>query len=227
MPLGTFDKLLPWTGALAGVAWIGATALRHTSARDVPGGASAQFITGHLGLNYGSQACLVLMGICLLFFATSLRNLLRSGEAQEGTYSNIAYGGLVVAAAGVSQMVVWGWAEMNGAADAGDQAAVHVLDYGSYFAWAGMGIGLAAALVAAGLGGIRSTMLPKWFAGVSVVLGALGALGNAGIPPGGLVTYILLPLWLVVAATVVARRQRSATSSPDLMATVSAGSERG
>jgi hypothetical protein len=27
-------------------------------------------------------------------------------------------------------MVMWGWAQINGAADAHDQTAVHVLDYG-------------------------------------------------------------------------------------------------
>ena len=35
-----------------------------------------------------------------------------------------------------------------------------------------------------------------------------GALGNAGIPPGGLVTYLLLPFWLLTASVVIAKRQR-------------------
>ena len=210
MPLSTLEKFLPWTGVVAGGAWLGATLLKRTSPEDIAGGATAHVINTHLGVNYGSQACLVIMGIALLFFATAVRNLLRSGEAREATYSSIAYGGLIVAVAGVAQMVMWGWAEVNGAADAHDQAAVHVLDYGGYFTWAGMGIGLAAALVAVGLGGLHNAVLPRWFALVSIVLGVLGALGNAGIPPGGLVTYLLLPLWLGVAAVVIARRQRIA-----------------
>lgn len=208
MPLSTFERVLPWTGAVAGVAWVGFTLLRHTSPHDVAGGATTQVIRDDLIRNYGSQACLVVMGVALIFFAGSLRTLLRSGESREATYSAVAHGGLLVAAAGVAQMLVWGWAEINGAADAQDQAALHVLDYGAYFAWAGLGIGLSAALVATGLGGLRSAMLPRWFAVVSLVLGVLGALGNAGIPPGGLVTYLLLPLWLLAAAAVIARSQR-------------------
>lgn len=36
------------------------------------------------------MACLVVMGIALLFFATAVRNLLRSGEGREATYSSVA-----------------------------------------------------------------------------------------------------------------------------------------
>jgi hypothetical protein len=45
-----------------------------------------------------------------------------------------------------------------------------------------------------------------------VVCGVLGALGNAGIPPGGLVTYVLLPFWLIAASVVIAR---STNRAPD------------
>ena len=43
-----------------------------------------------------------------------------------------------------------------------------------------------------------------------MVLGVLGALGNAGIPPGGLVNYVLLPFWLIAASIVVDRSTRRA-----------------
>jgi hypothetical protein len=210
MTLTTFERLLPWSGAVAGLCWIGQAFLLTSSSTDTPGSAATQVIHDHLGLNYAGQGCLVLMGIALLFFATAVRNLLRSGEAREATYSNVAFGGWVVVVAGLSQMVTWNWALINGAADAGDDAAVHVLGYGSYFGWAGVGIGLATAFVATGWGGIRSSVLPKWFAVLTVVLGVLGALGDAGIPPGGLVNYLLLPFWLIGASVVVARSsQRS------------------
>ena len=113
---------------------------------------------------------LVLMGIALLFFATAVRNLLRSSEAREATYSSIAYGGWIVVVAGLGQMVVLTWAMINGAADTGDDAALHVLSYSGYFGFAGMGIGIATAFLAIGLGGIRNAVLPKWFAIATVVL---------------------------------------------------------
>ena len=208
MPLSRFEKLLPWSGVVAGLCWIGHDALKKMYAKDEPGGATTEAIRGNLGVNYGSVACLVVMGIALLFFATAVRNLLRSGEAREATYSSVAYGGFIVIVAGVSQMVTWDWALVNGAAEAQDDAALRTLSYAAYFGWAGMGVGLATALLACGLGGLRNAVLPTWFAVTTIVLGVLSALGNAGVPPGGLVTYVLLPFWLGAAAIIVARRQR-------------------
>jgi len=211
MPLITFEKLMPWSGAVAGLCWIGQDALRKMYTKDVPGAATTGVIHDHLSLNYASQGCLVLMGIVLLFFATAVRNLLRSGEGREATYSSVAYGGWVIVVAGLSQMVAWNWGLINGAADAGDDAALRSLSYVAYFGWAGMGIGLATAFVALGVGGIRNAVLPRWFATITIVLGVLGALGDAGIPPGGLVSYVLLPLWLVAASFIIARSHKRAS----------------
>jgi hypothetical protein len=221
MPLTTSERLLPWSGAVAGLCWIGQDLLQNMQPHDKPGAATTAVIHDHLALNYGMQGCLVLMGIALLFFATAVRNLLRSGEAREATYSSVAYGGWVVVVAGLSQMVMWNWGLINGAADAGDDVALGSLSYVGYFGWAGMGIGLAAAFIATGLGGTRSAVLPRWFSILTVVLGVLGALGDAGIPPGGLVTYVLLPFWLIVASVVVARSARR-TAGPTQRALVTA-----
>ncbi|GAB7003042.1 hypothetical protein JCM18899A_05130 [Nocardioides sp. AN3] len=207
----TLDRLLPWSGAVAGLCWIGQAVLQKTSPHDVPGAATTRVIEDHLGLNQGAQGCLVIMGIALLCFATAVRNLLRSGEAGEGTYSSIAYAGWVVVVAGLSQMVTWNWGLFNGAADAGDDAALRALSYVSYFAWAGIGIGLATAFIATGLGGVRNAVLPRWFAILTVVMGALAALGDAGIPPGGLVNYLGLPFWLIGASVMVARSRTRST----------------
>lgn len=213
MSRGTFEKLLPWTGVVAGGAWVGHDLLARMYSADSPGKATAAMIRDHLAWNYASQACLVVMGVALLFFAAAVRNLLRSGEAREATYSTVAYGGWVLAAAGVAQMVMWNWGLINGAADAKDDAALHVLSYMQYFGWAGMGVGLATGFIAIGLGGLRNAVLPKWFAALSIVLGVLGALGNAGIPPGGLVNYLLLPFWLLTASIVISWRQRARAAS--------------
>lgn len=208
--LSKFERLLPWSGVIAGLCWIGHDLLARTDTTDAPGAASTAVIHDNLGVNYAAVGSLVLMGIALLFFATAIRNLLRSSEAREATYSSIAYGGWIVVVAGLGQMVASSWAMINGAADAEDDAALHVLSYAGYFGFAGMGIGIATAFLAVGLAGIRNAVLPKWFAIATVVLGVLSALGNAGIPPGGLVNYLLLPFWLIAAAVIVARRQNSA-----------------
>lgn len=214
MPLDTFEKYLPWSGAVAGLCWVGHDLFQRTSTRDEPGAATAEVVRAHLVTNYASVACLVLMGVSLLFFAAVVRNLLRSREPQEATYSSIAYGGWLVTVAGISQMVVWDWGLINGAADAGDDTALQALSYVHYFSWAGMGIGLATAFIAMGWGGLRCAALPRWFSVLTIGLGLLGALGNAGIPPGGLVTYLLLPIWLLAASFVVGKRLRGDTERP-------------
>ncbi len=219
MPLSTFERWLPWTGAIAGLAWIGQGVLFRVDAKDSPGKATTAIIHDHLALNHGAVGCLVIMGIALVFFATALRSQLRSGEAREATYSNVAYGGLLLASAGLSQMVMWNWGLINGAADAKDDAALHVLSFVGYFGFAGMGIGLASTLIACGLAGLNNAVLPRWFSIVTLVMGVLSALGGAGIPPGGLVNYVLLPFWLIAAAVIVANRQRAAAAGQSLVAT--------
>ncbi len=213
MPLSTFERFLPWTGAIAGFAWIGQSFLFRVDAADNPGRATTAMIHDHLALNYAAVGCLVIMGIALVFFATALRSHLRSAEAGESTYSSIAYGGLLLASAGLSQMVMWNWGLINGAADAKDDAALHVLSFVGYFGFAGMGIGLATALLATGLAGLSNAVLPRWFAIVTLVMGVLSALGDAGIPPGGLVNYLLLPFWLIATAVILARRQDGPTTA--------------
>jgi hypothetical protein len=220
MSLNTFERLAPWSGAVAGLCWIGQMSLLKTGVRDEPGAASSAVIRDHLFLNYGAQACLVLMGVALLVFATTVRELLDSGSHGGRPYSQLAYGGWIAVVAGISQMVVWNWALVNGAADARDDVAVRTLGFGSYFSWAALGIGLATAFVAMGFGGLRSTVLPRWFAILTIVLGVLGALGDAGIPPGGLVNYLLLPFWLMGASVLVARgRARAFAPSARELAT--------
>jgi hypothetical protein len=209
MPLSTFEKFLPWSGALAGVAWIAQDALANLYSSDKPGRGSVKVMEANVALNVGSLSCLVIMGVALLFFATAVRNLLRSGEASEASYSSVAYGGWLTVSAALAQMAVWNKGLMSAAED-GDQAAAHVLSHAQYFGWLGMGVGIATAFLAMGLGGLRSAALPRWFAVTTTCLGVLALLGACSIPPGGLVNYVLLPFWLIAASVIISRRQVAA-----------------
>ena len=165
-------------------------------------------IHDHLALNHRAVGCLVIMGIALVFFATALRSQLRSGEAREATYSNVAYGGLLLASAGLSQMVMWNWGLINGAADAKDDAALHISQLRGLLRLRRHGYRSGDTFIACGLAGLNNAVLPSWFSIVTLVMGVLSALGGAGIPPGGLVNYVLLPFWLIAAAAILARRQK-------------------
>lgn len=219
MPLSKFEKFLPWSGVIAGLAWISQDALARMYSSDLPGRASVDITNGHVGLNLGSLACLVVMGVSLLFFATAVRNLFRSGEANEATYSSVAYGAWITVSAALAQMAVWDKALMS-AADDHNAGALHTLSYAQYFGWLGMGVGIGTAFIAMGLGGVRNAVLPRWFAITTIVLGVLGLLGACSIPPGGLVNYLLLPFWLIAAAVIIARRQKAAAESPERVAVV-------
>ncbi len=220
MPRSKFERFLPWTGAIAGAAWIGQMFLFQTGDQDSPGTMTTAVIRDHLALNYAAIGCLVVMAIALVFFGTALRSHLRAGEARESTYSSIVSGGLLLVAAGLSQMVMWNWGLINGAADAKDDQALGILSFVGFFGFAGMGIGIATTFLGAGLAGLANAVLPRWFAILTLVLGVLSALGTAGIPPGGLVNYLLLPLWLIAAAIILARRQGEADLSLSLMGSV-------
>ncbi|MCW2606353.1 MAG: hypothetical protein JWO60_1046 [Frankiales bacterium] len=209
MPLSTFEKLLPWSGAVAGVAWIAQDGLAHLYSSDAPGRGSVQVIDARSALNVGSLSCLVVMGVALLFFATAVRNRLRSGEGGEATFSSVAYGGWLTVSAALAQMAV-GTKGLLSAAEDGDQAAAHALSYTQYFGWLGMGVGISAAFLALGLGGVRNAVLPRWFAATTTCLGVLALLGACSIPPGGLINYVLLPFWLIAASVVLSRRQDTA-----------------
>jgi len=212
MPLSKFEKFLPWSGVIAGLAWIGQDALAHMYTKDLPGRGSVSVTNTHTALNTASLSCLVLMGVALLFFATAVRNLLRSGEAREATYSSVAYAAWITVSAALAQMALWDKALLS-AADDKNSGAIQTLSYAQYFGWLAMGVGVATAFIAMGLGGVRSAVLPKWFAVTTLVLGVLALLGACSIPPGGLVNYLLLPFWLIAAAIIMARRQRDAADT--------------
>lgn len=208
MPLNTFEKLLPWSGLVAGMCWIGQASTPTGYPKDVPGGADVTRIVDDTVWITLHTSLLVLMGVALLVFATAVRNLLRSGESREATYSSVAYGAWITVSAALAQMALQSKAMMDAGND-GSDVAVQALSYLNYFGWLAMGVGIATAFLAFGLGGLATSVLPRWFAIVTIVLGAFALLGACAIPPGGLVNYLLLPFWLIAASVIMAKRQRT------------------
>ncbi|GAB3840208.1 hypothetical protein ACFPIJ_33985 [Dactylosporangium cerinum] len=199
MPTSTFEKLLPWTGAAAGLLW--ATHMFAATAPDDPTDPAAVAVIGDaVARNYVAGFALFVAALMLLFFAAAARRALRSGEAGESTYSSVAHGGLLVAAAGFGGLGVLQIAVTN-AADAGDATATATLGQLTLVGWLPALVGFVAAFWGTGLGGLRNATLPKWFAIATIVLGAAGVLG-----PAAMVVYLLLPLWLIAASVVTAAR---------------------
>jgi hypothetical protein len=203
MPLSTFEKFLPWTGALAGVLW--AAQMFAATAPDDPADPRAVAVIGDaVALNFVAGFALLLGALMLLFFAAAARRSLRSGEAGESTYSSVAFGGLLVAAAGFGGLGILQIALTN-AARAHDAAATATIGQLTLVGWTPALVGLVAAFWGVGLGGLRNATLPKWFAVATIVLGVAGVLG-----PAAMVVYLLLPLWLVAASVVTAAHRAPA-----------------
>jgi hypothetical protein len=207
MPLSTFEKFLPWTGALAGILW--AVQMFAAKSPDDPADPKAATVIGDaVAQNYVAGFALLAGALMLVLFAASARRSLRSGEAGESTYSSVAHGGLLVAGTGFGLLGIVQIALTN-AAKADDAAATATIGQLALIGWLPALVGLVAAFWGLGLGGLRNATLPKWFAIITVVLGVVGVLG-----PLAMVVYLLLPLWLVAASAVIA--SRSAARKPQL-----------
>jgi len=198
MPLSTFEKFLPWTGAAAGVLW-GVQLFAARSPDDPADPDAVAVIGGAVTRNHVAGFALLVASLMLVFFAAAARRSLRSGEAGESTYSSVAHGGLLVAAAGFGLLGAVQIALTN-AAQAENAAGVATIGQLALIGWLPALAGLVAAFWGLGLGGLRTATLPKWFAVVTVVLGVVGVLG-----PLAMAVYLLLPLWLIAASAVTAR----------------------
>lgn len=214
MPHSTFEKFLPWTGALAGILW--AVQMFTAKATDDPADPTAvTVVRDATAQNYVAGFALLAAALMLVFFAAAARRSLRSGEAGESTYSSVAHGGLVVAAVGFGLLGVVQIALTN-AAKAHDTAATATIGQLALIGWLPALVGLVAAFWGLGLGGLRHATLPKWFAIVTVVLGVVGVLG-----PLAMVVYLLLPLWLIAASAVTATRSATVVSGSSPVSSVS------
>ncbi|HEY5456645.1 MAG TPA: hypothetical protein VIJ96_14350 [Acidothermaceae bacterium] len=205
MTVSKFERFLPWTGCVAGLLWAVWLIVAKTPDHPASAGAMA-LVTRAAGRDYVAGFALLFGALMLVFFAAQARKSLRSGEAGESTYSSVAHGGLVMAAAGFGLLGVVEIALVN-AAKAHDAGATDALGQIVMVGWLPALVGLVAAFWGLGLGGLRTATLPRWFAIVTVVLGVVGVLG-----PLAFAIYLLLPLWLIAASVVTARRV-STTSS--------------
>ena len=199
MTVSKFDKILPWTGTVAGLLWALWEIISKTPDHPARAGA-ATLVASAAGRNYVAGFALLVGGLMLLFFAAQARKSLRSGEAGESTYSSVAHGGFVMAAGGLGLLAIIQIALVN-AAKAHDAAATDALGQLMMIGWLPALVGLVAGFWGLGLGGLRTATLPKWFAVTTIVFGVIGVLG-----PLAFAVYLLLPLWLIAASIVTARR---------------------
>jgi hypothetical protein len=199
MPISRFERYLPYAGVVAGVLFaIGGYVPKMSDQAGDPN--AIQLLNDNVARNLVGAVAFALFGVAMVFFATAIRQALRSGEPGESSYSSVAYaGGTLVGFA----MILQAWLIFAGtdAADQNDRSAVAVLGYLGIDAWLPWVASSAVLFLGAGLGALRTAALPKWLALATVLLGVLSLLG-----PTGIAVYFATPVWLVVTGVVLARR---------------------
>lgn len=201
------ERVLPWGGASAGVGWVLGNVAPTIDRAGDPDALDALADGGTRLLV--AQEGYALMALGLVLVAVAMRARLRAGENDESTYSGLAHAGLLAAAvAALARLALTQIAAAAG--DNEDAAAAHLWSYLDTYAWWPMLIGLSVAMLAVGVGGRRTSQLPRWYCRPSVVLGVLGLLGGFNVPPGGILVYLLLPFWLLATSIVLHRRAEPA-----------------
>jgi hypothetical protein len=200
MTTSTFDRFLPVAGVLAGLLFVAVNILTwgspdSTDAKELAAWGSSHETRAMLA-GFGMAYIAVLMA----FFAVALRGAIRSGEAEESTYSSVAFaGGLMIATASA----LWAYTSLTtlSAITDGDAAAVSTMAHFSSLSWLPWLVGSAVLFLSVGIGALRAAALPRWLAVVTIVLGVLCLTGV-----GGIAVYLVSPIWFVVTGVVLYRR---------------------
>ena len=208
MPTDRIQRLLPLSGALFAVVMAAGITL---TSGEPDNSASTATIYAYWHTHHGLQLLtnLVLIPFAVLFllvFTSELRRALRSGEAGEATYSPIALGGGILAAAGLAVTGTLG-AAVATVAHHGNMNATYTLAQLQSYDWVPWMVGFAVLLLSSGVGGLRTNAFPKAVSISGVVLGVLC------ITPVGFFALFLVPVWLFCTSVVLFRGQRRAPRS--------------
>jgi hypothetical protein len=146
-----------------------------------------------------------LAAVALLFFAASLRRAIRREEDGPGVLSVVALAGGAVAAAGIGTDAAIRFALADVATDI-EPAAAQSLNalWGNFFF--PMAVGIGALVLATGLAGLRTRVIPTWLAWVSFLIFV------AMFTPPGPVAFLVSALWVVVVSILLWRREVAAAT---------------
>ncbi|MEV6106597.1 hypothetical protein AB0M28_18040 [Streptomyces sp. NPDC051940] len=209
MPASRFERFLPVSGFIAAVLFALPMFLTGSlpTASDDPA-KMVRWFEDHQNAASVAGLSLAYFAVFMVFFTVGLRQALRSGEPGESTYSSAAFaGGLLVA---FTQLLsAAGLMGAATAADKGQRAAVTTMGFADEFGWIPWAAGSAVLLIGAGLGGMRTAVLPKWLGVVTAILGVLCLTG-----PTGIGVFMLTPLWLIAVSVVLLRRVRAGNGAP-------------
>ena len=200
MQSNRFARFQPVAGVIAGLVLVAGLALTWGDPSSETGlDETFSYWADNRGQHQISGLLLApLIAFLLVFFGTGLRRHLRQADADAG-HGSVAFGGALLAAATFALVGMLEGAATN-AAHEGNRTATYTLSQLHSYDWLAWNAAFAALLLATGLGALRNLVLPRPFAWATIVIGA------SLLTPLGLFGFFLLPLWLVVAGVMLARR---------------------
>ncbi len=205
-----WERYAPWTGVLGVVLWV--VGFLILSPGSIAQDATPEQVLAHYQTNGGPSIAgsfIFMLGtLAFVWFLGSLVSSLRSAEGAAGRVASIAFGGGLAMAVCALLLPAGSMAVALGAGtmSATSADALHHLP-GVFF----IGVELFAAVLvgATGLVALRTAVLPRWFAWMSLLLALLLL-----IPPVGWVAVLVgVPAWTLLASLLLIRAAR--TSGPE------------
>jgi hypothetical protein len=152
-----------------------------------------------------SAVLISLAALTLVWFGGCLRVALRAADPAPGRLSAVAFGGTLIAAAGIA---LFGGIEFSIGDTVGDvppevTQTLSVMDSDMFFVSV---VGLAAMQLATGLLTLRTGVLPRWLGWVSILIGIVF------FTPAGFVSFLLTLVWVALVGVMLYLREGSAAT---------------
>lgn len=206
------ERVSALAGVLATLLWVGGVALIGGGHAGLPGGVpeeGADEVLAHFqgaGDAVVSGGWLFMLGsLAFLWFVGMLRSRLLRAEGGTGTFASIAFAGGIATAVFALGIPTGGVVAALGVDHLGasEVAALNALE-ATFFI--GAELSAIVLLAAAAVVAFRTAVLPRWWAGLSILLAgwlAIGPIGWIGVLAG-------IPVWTVVTSVMLARVDRPA-----------------
>ena len=170
---------------------------------DAPNGEIASFYADNEDeLMFGS-GLLALGGFFFVVFAAALASLVRGVRGATAPSASVTLAGGIIFAVGVAIFagIAFSAAEAADDVGVGTLETFHALEINMFFPAA---VGVAAFLVGAGVGTLRTGVLPAWLSWAAIVLGVLA------ITPAGLAALLGMGIWTLIVSVILFTRGRAA-----------------
>jgi hypothetical protein len=207
--VSTWGRLAPLTGVVFVVIVVLVFAIGGSTPGDHDTAAKVRDFYGSHHNKHMTLAFIMMLAVpFLLFFVSSLRYDLRQAGGT-GQVANAAFGGGVLAAAGIGILAFVHLALADAADSAntiGTAQVLNVLDNNDFLPLAA---GVAVLVFASGLSAVRHGGLPTWMGWIGIVLGVVS------FTPAGFFSFLLSGIWILIASILLTMaRSADQTAAP-------------